>query len=583
MPGIFKSAIGVGLLCAGCLNAQAATIFVNQTLTSGADDGTSWADAFRGPLGLVSALGEAHMGDEIWIAAGRYVPAVPGADRELSFVIPSGVTLLGGFSGRETHADQRDPIAHPGTLSGDLNGNDGPANDGIPANAFDNAHHVIRFAGPGAAIIDGLTIRDGASDSFADHRRGAGVFITGGALTLRGCNLGSSWSSWHGGGVSAENAELTIDRCTLTGMRANMGGGIAVLTGASALIIDSHFLENIGGLGCAVFVGPTVFNGPVGGAATIRRCRFERGNGVIGSNSGGALYLMRAVGAVIEDCDFTNNAVVGGGGAVFIAECEASFDRCHFVANEAPGDGGGAVYVIGNLTFADEGLALATFTNSRFVGNNGVSLSISGGIAEYLNCTFANNSVDGGFLGWPVFFTSFQNGLTFLRNSIIWDNNEDSGIFGGKIFGMEGTLEIERCIVQSWDDLIPGADVIDTDPLFADSDGPDGVPGTEDDDLRPRRESPAIDAANRAVPAGSAGLDLDGLDRAVDDPCAPDLFGDRDLGAYERQIASACAVDHTCDGLINIDDLNAVLAGWGNAFGVDDLNAVLSNWQSACE
>jgi len=35
--------------------------------------------------------------------------------------------------------------------------------------------------------------------------------------------------------------------------------------------------------------------------------------------------------------------------------------------------------------------------------------------------------------------------------------------------------------------------------------------------------------------------------------------------------------------LVNVDDLNIVLSGWGVSFDVDDLNAVLSNWQLTCQ
>lgn len=523
------------LLCVGTPGAKGATIFVDASLATGAGDGSSWADAFQGRFGLVAALAAAGESDEVWVADGVYAPAPPNSDKELSFNLPGGVAILGGFAGGETSADQRDPAANVATLTGDLNGDDGPPVNGIAPNSFDNAHHVLRFTGPGAAVIDGVTIRDGRADSFADQTRGAGVLATGGSLTLRDCRFGPSWSSWQGGGVSCENGSLIVDRCVFSGTRADMGGAVAVLTGGTALITDTDFLGNIGGLGGAVFVGPLFFNGPVGGGVEIRRCRFEGGDGVVGSSSGGALYFSRAIQAEVEDCDFIRNFAVGGGGAVFIAECEAFFDRCQFVGNEAPGDGGGAVYVIGNLTFDDEGLARAVFSNSRFVGNNGASLSISGGIAEYLNCTFANNSLGDAFLTWPVFFTSFQNGATICRNTIIWDNGELPTIAGAPIFA--GSLA---------------------------------------------QGSAAVDATDPALLVFGSSLDLANNPRIADDPCAPDLFGALDLGAYERQITGACAADLTCDGVVDVDDLNAVLAGWIVSFDVDDLNAVLSNWRQAC-
>jgi hypothetical protein len=81
----------------------------------------------------------------------------------------------------------------------------------------------------------------------------------------------------------------------------------------------------------------------------------------------------------------------------------------------------------------------------------------------------------------------------------------------------------------------------DADPLFADADGPDGDPGTPDDDLRLRSpdggSSPAIDAGdNGSVPAGRW-VDRAGRDRFTDVPGVPDTgVGSPplvDLGAFE--------------------------------------------------
>src|SRR5690606_26139327 len=107
-----------------------ATIFVDASLAGGANDGSSWQDAFRGRLGLAAALAAAQSGDEIWVANGVYAPAPANGDRLASFAMRSGVAVLGGFAGGETSAEQRNPALHVAVLTGDLNNNDGPSNNG---------------------------------------------------------------------------------------------------------------------------------------------------------------------------------------------------------------------------------------------------------------------------------------------------------------------------------------------------------------------------------------------------------------------------------------------------------------------
>ena len=44
----------------------------------------------------------------------------------------------------------------------------------------------------------------------------------------------------------------------------------------------------------------------------------------------------------------------------------------------------------------------------------------------------------------------------------------------------------------------------------------------------------------------------------------------------------SCAGDADGNGMVNFDDLNVVLSGWGVDYDFDDLNAVLANWDTEC-
>ncbi|MFH1748321.1 MAG: hypothetical protein ABIG44_14915, partial [Planctomycetota bacterium] len=138
------------------------TWHVDAALATGANDGTSWADAFQGRLGLQAALGVAVPDDQVWVAAGVYAPHA--SNQTVSFELESGVAIYGGFpnGGGDGTFGARDPDPeNNGTiLSGDLN------NDDLPdfVNYAENSYHVTTGSGTdNTAVLDGFTITAGNS------------------------------------------------------------------------------------------------------------------------------------------------------------------------------------------------------------------------------------------------------------------------------------------------------------------------------------------------------------------------------------------------------------------------------------
>jgi hypothetical protein len=143
------------LLCVFAGRASANTRFVNVGLSTGANNGTSWADAFQGVDGIQAGLTAAVSGDEVWVAQGLYKPTAT-LTRTIAINLKAGVSIYGGFAGTETALAQRDFVANVTILSGDLAGNDG-------SSVFtDNSIHVLNgVSAPASAVIDGFTVTGG--------------------------------------------------------------------------------------------------------------------------------------------------------------------------------------------------------------------------------------------------------------------------------------------------------------------------------------------------------------------------------------------------------------------------------------
>src|SRR6185369_8715827 len=100
--------------------ALSAQVFFVDASATGANDGTSWPDAFTD---LQSALGVAGYLDEVWVARGTYKPTAT-RDRLATFELDCDV--YGGFDGTEARRSDRAGLFDETILSGDLAGDDGP-------------------------------------------------------------------------------------------------------------------------------------------------------------------------------------------------------------------------------------------------------------------------------------------------------------------------------------------------------------------------------------------------------------------------------------------------------------------------
>ena len=331
-------------------------VYVKQD-ASGANDGTSWINAFTN---LQSALNVVHEGDDIWIAAGTYVP--DGASPETKhFIVSVPSQLYGGFIGTETSLDQRDFEINKTIISGDVNGDDQAGS--FLLNRTDNAHHVLIIdAGSGRSVIDGLIFKGGITklDSYAPdnsdiigyHRwRGGAVFINNSPTTVRHCVFHDNYG-YDASALMARNLDYTADPIIIENSKFLMngslnGGSCNIWPWSNSYIHQCIFSDNISGYRASALA---VLNSN----ALVEDCTFD---GNFSSSVGGACYiwnngLVDHVSLNFKGCAFNNNSASNGGGAILLI-CygqgfDISIDSSIFNGNYTLAEyvSGGAIYII---------------------------------------------------------------------------------------------------------------------------------------------------------------------------------------------------------------------------------------------
>lgn len=526
------------------------TWYVNAAAPPGGN-GQTWPTAFSD---LQEALAVAGAGHQIWVAHGAYLPVSPAdagnvslSEKQATFELPSGVTMLGGFETDACGGGLRG--SQPSILTGDLAANDADSNqDGINDTGLDdNSHHVVTVNNPGTGtLVDGFWIIGGVAEG-ASNRSGAGVLQTGGTLALSNLYLAGNHSALfgNGGAVSANQGNLEISDSVLEANTANgPGGALGLLGPGSVQLTQVDFVNNraTGGGGAVHWSGEI--------DARLFDLTFERNEVATdggGNGNGGGLNIDGGT-ATLAHVAFLSNTVTKVGGAMHVRTGEVAVSHSAYYDNQA-GTNGGALSVggfAGGVT-----LAYSVLAQNDAVNGGGV---YARGPLRLSYTTLADNAASSAGGGIYVL-----GGTTSAVNSIIWGNTASS------LAGVRAISDtsFSRSIVQGsggspWlvfqsSAGLDGGGVLDVDPLFVDMAnplGPDGLLGTQDDGLALLTGSPALD---QAVHADLGDFDQDGNRREsltdaadvdnntiVDEPIVVDFKGDasqsshrRDFGAYE--------------------------------------------------
>jgi len=355
------------LLLATAVNVSAKVIYVDAN-APGANNGTSWENAYRH---LQNALGDASLAAkpvEIRVAQGVYTPdrrtsAPTGTgDRDASFCLLSGVAIKGAYAGfGRTNPDARDVGLFVTVLSGDLDFNDVAVQD--PCNLPDeptraeNSYRVLVGSGVDPnAILEGFTISGGNANGAAAEGAcyGGGVLCSGGSPTFTSCafienSAGRPGQTGSGGAANIENyASPTFNKCTFRRNYASNTGGAIGAFRAAPTASQCSFIENRAHGGAAVENSYATGLAPT----TFSYCTFWANTA---DRYAGAMFD-NVSSPTLKNCLFAGNSVLdpnGVGGGLLNYSSQTALTNCTIVSNRAHRRGGAMENLYGRVVLTN--------------------------------------------------------------------------------------------------------------------------------------------------------------------------------------------------------------------------------------
>ncbi|MBS3999411.1 MAG: hypothetical protein KGZ71_02895 [Desulfobulbaceae bacterium] len=309
---------------------QAQTTYFVKHDAAGANNGSSWGDAFTS---FQSALDVATLGDEIWVAAGTYKPSydygLGGGSRYNHFRMIEGVEIYGGFAGTESNVSERTDFGDGGANETILSGDIGSIGDHT-----DNCYHVLYHpSGWGltsAAVLDGFTIQHGYADGVAEHQRGGGIHNNTASPNLNNLIIKNNYSPNHGGGLYNYASSPSVINTIIEYNTAHWGGGV-FNGGASSPnltnVIIRHNQATSGG----------------GGIYSITNSSPTLINALIANNSangnGGGIENSSSSSVTLVNVTLANNTATNGGGIFCISTATSEIRNSIIWGNYAPSQG----------------------------------------------------------------------------------------------------------------------------------------------------------------------------------------------------------------------------------------------------
>jgi hypothetical protein len=329
---------------------------------------------------------------------------------------------------------------------------------------------------PSPSRVQGITCRNGSAET---EGPGGGVSVDEASVTVEGCAfLGNEALIDHlGGGLYlSRSSHADVSYSVFAGNSADLGGGMAAYDDSSAVVRGALFEDNMGGLYvgdlASVDVAQTAFlhnhtrgglYAPFFGIVRVSDSVFEGnasegfGGGMYGrlgsaevircvfrdnaASRGGGLALSENESSVTDSWFLGNEAVAGDGGGLRISIGGTLIERCHFIDNEAATNGGGVSVQSDSHTDVKS----AVFRGNR-AGTDGGGMSVRSVFGvSWESCAFSDNTAVG--RGGGVNIRGFEEVARMSSSLVVGNVAGDRG--GGMAIALVGgELSILNTIIN---------------------------------------------------------------------------------------------------------------------------------------
>ncbi|MFN0291453.1 T9SS type A sorting domain-containing protein [Pedobacter helvus] len=321
------------LVCYGQLNAAIRYVNIN---ASGANNGTSWANAYTD---FKTAVDAAVIGDEIWVAKGTYQTASGN-----SFSMKNGVKIYGGFNGGELSLSDRNFLSNPTKLMGN------------------NQRVIYNSSLNNTATIDGFIITGGVTNA------GGAMYNDNSSPIFYNCTFTQNTAT-YGGAIGNYQSSPTFYNCVFSQNTANYGGGVDNEQ-SSPTFYNCIFKENT-----AIDAGDGIYN--YSGTITLVNTTMVN-NGAYGFRNGSGADLIIIKNSIIWDNidgGYTaTNSLIKGTNPTGAGNINAT----NLTVNEVFADASNLDYALNQNS-----IALNKGDNASFLGLGSTTLDLAGNARVY--------------------------------------------------------------------------------------------------------------------------------------------------------------------------------------------------------